>query len=53
MGVSLLALSKAIYYIWNQRAVEVVSRAWSINFPGFFLAAAAKFEKFPSNGTGI
>ena len=26
MGVSLLALSKSIYYIWNQRAVEVVSR---------------------------
>ena len=50
MGVSLLALSKSIYYIWNQRAVEVV---WSVNFPGFFLAAAAKFEKFPSNGTGI
>ena len=26
MEVSLLALSKSIYYIWNQRAVEVVSR---------------------------
>ena len=52
MGVSLLALSKSIYYIWNQRAVEVFSRGRLI-FQVSFWPSAAKFEKFPSNGTGI